>query len=123
MLKMVLGLPCKRKERKVGLSLSAAALIVMGIIASLLRRYAAVEPIPRRDKGMEYEVMFFEEERIGPGALEARGDRFISSGRLRLRVFEEAAYSYVLAEKCTPYLFFPPLTKNLRLQLYQSLLI
>ena len=103
----------------------------MGIIASLLRRYAAVEPIPRRDKGTEeYEVMFFEEERIGPGALEARGDRFISSGRLRLRwslaisrVFEEAAYSYVLAEKCTPYLFFPPLTENLRLQLYQSLLI
>ena len=84
----------------------------MGIVASLLRRYAAVEPIPRRDKGTEeYEVMFFE-ERLGPAALEARGDRFISSGRLRLgwslaisRVFEEAATSYVLAEKCRSYCF------------------
>ncbi|PAN07430.1 hypothetical protein PAHAL_1G335600 [Panicum hallii] len=81
----------------------------MGIIASSLsRRDAAVKPIPRRDRGTteEYEVMFFEEERLGPAALEARGDRFMSIGRHRRgwspdisRLFEEAATSYVLAEK------------------------
>jgi hypothetical protein len=99
----------------------------MGIIASSLsRRDAAVKPIPRRDRGTteEYEVMFFEEERLGPAALEARGDRFMSIGRHRRgwspdisRLFEEAATSYVLAEKCRLY-FWSSFS-----MLYQSLLI
>ncbi|CAL4886271.1 unnamed protein product [Urochloa decumbens] len=72
----------------------------MGTVSSLLRRDAGVEPIPRCEA-----VMPLEEEGLGPAALEARGNRFLSSGR-RLRGwscavsrdFEEAAYAYVLAE-------------------------
>ncbi|CAL4967894.1 unnamed protein product [Urochloa decumbens] len=78
----------------------------MGSVSSLLRRDAAVKPIPRCEEGKEeHKVKPLEEEGLGPAALEARGDRFLSSGR-RLRgwscavsrVFEEAAYAYVLAE-------------------------
>jgi hypothetical protein len=57
----------------------------MGIIASSLsRRDAAVKPIPRRDRGTteEYEVMFFEEERLGPAALEAPAPARVEPGHL-----------------------------------------
>ncbi|KAM0892377.1 hypothetical protein ACQ4PT_025778 [Festuca glaucescens] len=82
----------------------------MGIVASLLRRYAAVspdyEPIWRcNEQAEEYEVMFFEEERLGPAALEARGDRSMASGRRHRRWnfaisndYEDAACAYILAE-------------------------
>ncbi|OEL14701.1 hypothetical protein BAE44_0024279 [Dichanthelium oligosanthes] len=50
-------------------------------------------------------MMFFGEERLGPAALDARGDRLMSSARRRQgwsfaisRDFRGAAYSYVLAE-------------------------
>lgn len=80
----------------------------MGTVSSLLRRDAAVEPIPRCEEGKEeYAVMPLEEERLGPAALEARGDWFLSTGRRRRgwscsmsRIFEAAAYAYVLAENC-----------------------
>jgi hypothetical protein len=83
----------------------------MGKVLSLLRRHAAVspdyEPIPRCDEEKEYEVMFFEEERLGPAALEARGDRCMASGRRRRgwsfaisQNYKEAALAYVLAENC-----------------------
>lgn len=88
--------------------LSAALIVVMGTVPSLLRRDAAVEPIPRREKVKEgYTVMPLEEEGLGPAALEARGDWFLSTGRHRRgwscavsRIFKEAAYAYVLAENC-----------------------
>lgn len=77
--------------------------IVMGTVASSSRRRcAAAKPIPSR------EVEEFEEEKLGPAALELRGDRFMASGRRRRQGwslaishdFEAAAYSYILAEKC-----------------------
>ncbi|RLN36002.1 alpha-soluble NSF attachment protein-like [Panicum miliaceum] len=84
---------------------AAAALIVMGTVSSLLRRGAAVKPIPRCEEGKQavYAVMSLqEEEGLGP---EARGDWFMSSGRRQRgwscavsRAFEAAAYAYVLAE-------------------------
>uniref|UniRef100_K3YY73 Uncharacterized protein n=1 Tax=Setaria italica TaxID=4555 RepID=K3YY73_SETIT len=55
----------------------------------------------------EYKVMSFKEERLGPADLDARGDRCMSTARRRRGWsfavswgFEEAAYSYVLAENC-----------------------
>ncbi|KAK1695211.1 hypothetical protein QYE76_011908 [Lolium multiflorum] len=64
------------------------------------------DPIRRcNEQAEEYEVMFFEEERLGPAALEARGDRCMASGRRRQRWnfaisndYEDAACAYILAE-------------------------
>ncbi|TKW40744.1 hypothetical protein SEVIR_1G265800v4 [Setaria viridis] len=78
----------------------------MGMVASLLRRYASAKPIARYEEGTgEYKVMSFKEERLGPADLDARGDRCMSTARRRRGWsfavswgFEEAAYSYVLAE-------------------------
>jgi hypothetical protein len=56
--------------------------------------------------------MFFEEERLGPAALEARGDRCMASGRRRQlwnfaisNDYEDAACAYILAENCRFYFY------------------
>ncbi|CAL4886272.1 unnamed protein product [Urochloa decumbens] len=66
----------------------------MGTVSSLLRRDDAVKPIPRCEEGKEeHKVKPLEEEGLGPAALEARGDRFLSSGRKAAQALsEQAAY-------------------------------
>ena len=79
------------------------------------RRGGGYERI-EEDKDGEYEAAMFEEEDMGPEALEARGDRLVASARRRRRRsalsidcdkhlyvadnFREPALSYVLAKKC-----------------------